>query len=72
MALSIKTKLDKIKVNCHEITINEKTVPPLKTSDPTIKAADRPDYWRIITTSSRSHQSNSIIKRSATEMCSLT
>ena len=56
MALSIKTKLDKIKVNCHEITTNEKTVPPLKTSDTTIKAADRPDYWRIITTSSRSHQ----------------
>ena len=58
LALSIKTKLDNIRVNCHEITINKKVVP-------TIKAADyqRVDYWRAVTTSSRNWQSNCTIKR---------
>ena len=48
LALSIKTKLDNIRVNCHEITINKKVVP-------TIKAVDyqRADYRRAVTTSSR-------------------
>ena len=46
LALSIKTKLDNIRVTYHEITINEKEVPSLKTSDPTIKSAGRPDYQK--------------------------
>ena len=48
LALSIKTKLDNIRINCHEITINKKLVP-------TIKAVDyqRTYYQRAITTSSR-------------------
>ena len=60
LALSIKTKLDNIGVNCHEITINEKVVP-------TVKAVDyqRADYQRAITTSLRNWQSNSTIKRNA-------
>ena len=29
MELSIKTKLDNISVNCHEVTINEKVVPTI-------------------------------------------
>ena len=31
--VSIKTKLDNIRVNCHEITINEKVVPIMKAVD---------------------------------------
>ena len=58
LALSVKTNLDNIRVNCHEITINKKVVP-------TIKAVDyqRADYWRTVTTSSKNRQSNSTIKR---------
>ena len=58
LAISIKTKLDNIRVNCHEITINKKVVP-------TIKAVDyqRADYWRAVTTSPKNRQSNSTIKR---------
>ena len=56
LALSIKTKLYNIRVNFHEITINEKEVPSLKISDPTIEAVDRPDSRRAITTSSRNRQ----------------
>ena len=58
LALSIKTKLDNIKVNCHEITMNKKVVP-------TIKAVDyqRADYWKEITTLSRKRQSNCTIKK---------
>ena len=58
LALSIKTKLDIIRINCHEITINKKVVP-------TIKAVDyqRVDCWRTVTTSSKNRQSNSTIKR---------
>ena len=58
LTLSIKIKLDKIRINCHEIAINEKIVL-------TIKAVDyqRADYWRAITTSSRNQKSNSTIKR---------
>ena len=58
LAVSIKTKLDNIRINCHEIAINEKVLP-------TIKAVDyqRTDYRRAITTSSRNRQSNFSIKR---------
>ena len=58
LALSIKTKLDNIRVNCHKITINEKIVP-------TIKAVDyqRADYRKTIKISSRNRQSNSTVKR---------
>ena len=51
LALSIKTKLDNIRINCHEIAINEKLVP-------TIKAVDYQgaDYWRAIATLSRNRQ----------------
>ena len=58
LAVSIKTKLDNIRINCHEIAINEKVLP-------TIKAVDyqRTDYWRAITTSSRNRQSNFSNKR---------
>ena len=52
LVLSIKAKPDNKSVICHEITINEEEVPALKTYDPTIKAVDRPDYRRAITTSS--------------------
>ena len=48
LALSIKTKLDNIKVNCHEITINKKVVPTTKTVD-----YQRAGYWREVTTSSK-------------------
>ena len=33
LALSIKTKLDHIRINCHEIAINEKVVPTIKVVD---------------------------------------
>ena len=58
LAVSIKTKLDNIRINCHEIAINAKVLP-------TIKAVDyqRTDYRRAITTSSRNRQSNFSIKR---------
>ena len=58
LAVSIKTKLDNIRINCHEIAINEKVLP-------TIKALDyqRTDYRRAITTWSRNRQSNFSIKR---------
>ena len=56
LALSTNIKLDNIRVNFHEITINEKEVPSLKISDPTIEAVDRPDSRRAITTSSRNRQ----------------
>ena len=58
LAVSIKTKLDNIRINCHEIAINEKVLP-------TVKAVDyrRTDYRRAITTSSRNRQSNFSIKR---------
>ena len=62
LALSIKTKLYNIRVNCHEIAINEKEVLSLKTSDPTKKSLDRPDYRKATTTSFRNRQSNSIVK----------
>ena len=61
LALSIKTKLENIRVNCHEITINEKDTPTMKT-------VDRPDYWRAITILSRNHPSKSIVKSAVTEM----
>ena len=58
LAVSIKTKLINIRINCHEIAINEKVLP-------TIKAVDyqRTDNRRVITTSSRNRQSNFFIKR---------
>ena len=58
LVLSIKTKLNNIRISCHDITINEKVVA-------TIKAVDyqRADYWKAITTLSRNRQSNSTIKR---------
>ena len=58
LALSIKTKLDNIRVNCHEITINKRVVPTIKVVD-----YQRADYWRAVTTSSKNRQSNSTIKR---------
>ena len=58
MALSIKTKLDNVRVNCHEVTINEKVVPTI-----TVVDYQRADYRRATTTSSRNRQSNSTIKR---------
>ena len=57
MPLSIKIKFDNIRVNCHEITINEKVVPTIKVVD-----YQRADYRMAITTSSRNRQSNSTIK----------
>ena len=33
LALSIKTKLDHIRINCHEIAINETVVPTIKVVD---------------------------------------
>ena len=58
LALSIKTKLDHFRINCHEIAINEKVVPTIKVVD-----YQRADYRRAITTLSRNRQSNSTIKR---------
>ena len=57
-ALSIKTKLGNIRINCHEIAINKKLLP-------TVKAVDyqRADYQRAITTLSRNRQSNFSIKK---------
>ena len=43
LALSIKTKLDKIRTNCHEIAINKKLLPTIKTVD-----YQRADYRRAI------------------------
>ena len=51
-------KLDKVKVNCRKITINEKVVLTIKLVD-----YQRADYRMAITTSSRNRQSNSAIKR---------
>ena len=58
LALPIKTKLDNIKINCHEITINEKVVLAIKAVD-----YQRADCRRAITTLSRNRQSKSTIKR---------
>ena len=54
LALSIKLKLDNIRINCHQITINRKVLP-------TIKAVDYQsvDYQRAITTLSKNRRSNS-------------
>ena len=46
LAVSIKTKLDNIRINCHEIAINENFLPTIKTVD-----YQRTDYRRAITTS---------------------
>ena len=58
LTVSIKTKLDNIRINCHEIAINEKVLP-------TIKAVDyqRTDYRRTKTTLSRNREYNFSIKR---------
>ena len=58
MALSIKTKLDNIRIHCHEIAINEKVVSTIKTVD-----YQKADYRRAITTSSTNRHSDSTIKR---------
>ena len=58
LALLIKTKIDNIRVNCHEITINKKVVPTIKAED-----YQRADYRMAVTTSSRNRQSNSTMKR---------
>ena len=66
LALSVKTKLDNIRINCHKIAINEKVVP-------TIKAVDYQgaDYWRAIATSSRNRQSSSTIHQSSHQNANL-
>ena len=58
LALPIKTKLDTIKINCHEITINEKVALAIKAVD-----YRRADCRRAVTTFSRNRQSKSTIKR---------
>ena len=62
-ALLLETKLNRIRVYCHEFTINEKEVSSLKTSNPKIKALNRPEYWRPTATTSINWQSNSIARR---------
>lgn len=63
LTLSIKAKLNNIRIFCHKITIDAKEVPSLKTSNPTIKVVNRLDYWRAITTISINCQSNFMFKK---------
>ena len=51
LVLSIKTKLDNARINCHKTAINEKVVPTIKAVDYQIA-----NHRRAITTSSRNRQ----------------